>query len=179
MTVGPDVAAVFAVPVASDAEVPLAAARASPTAACFPVELPLVLDPAAAMIPRTSTTGRKATIIGLRRRRNPAASEALNFRGMPYPPNAYVSLSGREATGAGPDFGTFTENPDAKTLQTMRPWFASLIDESIRAALGRSRKAKYPLAARASRHRVPPEPTSPVAAVRLAPGSRRRCELAR
>src|SRR5256885_17259466 len=101
MTVGPDVAAVLAVPVASEAEVPLAAARASPTAACFPVELPLVLDPAAAMITLTSTTGRKATMIGLRRR-NPAASEALNFRGMPYPPNAVCLCPDERPQGRAP-----------------------------------------------------------------------------
>jgi hypothetical protein len=120
MTVGPGGAAVLTVPVASEPDVPLAAARAKPTAALFPVELPPVLEPAAAMIALTSTTGRKATMIGLRRRRNPAASEALNFRGMPYPPDAVCLLTGREATGADLDFRTFTENRDAKTLKSMR-----------------------------------------------------------
>ncbi|SRR6266487_1654507 len=107
MTVGPDVDAVafvFTVPVASEPDVPLAAARAIPTAAPFPVELPLEMEPAAAMITLTSTTGREATMIGLRRRRNPAANEALNFRGIPYPPNAVCLLTGPEATGADLDF---------------------------------------------------------------------------
>src|SRR3954454_18819069 len=133
MTVGPDEAPMFTVPVASEPDVPLAAARASPTAAPFPVELLLVLDPAAAMITLTSTTGMKATTIGLRRRRNPAASEALNFRGMPYPPNAVCLCPDQEATGADLDLGTFTEKRDAKTLKTMRSRFANPIDESIKA----------------------------------------------
>jgi hypothetical protein len=83
MTVGPHVAAVafvFTVPVASEPDVPLAAARAIPTAAAFPVELPLELDPAAAMITLTSTIGKEATMIG------------LDFRGMPCPPNAVCLL---------------------------------------------------------------------------------------
>jgi hypothetical protein len=93
MTVGPDVAAValvFTAPVASEPDDPLATARAIPTAAPFPVELPPALEPVAAMITLTSTTGREATMIGLRRRRKHAASEALNLRGMQYP-QSYVS----------------------------------------------------------------------------------------
>src|SRR5436189_5304690 len=46
-------------------------------------------------------------------------------------------------------------------------------NRSIRSPLGNVRIAKYPLAARASRHRVPPEPATPVAATGLASGSRR------